>query len=116
MVEETARRTIGCVHWAQETYEKTVQQTIIKKTVDRPHASGNNFRTVVVLSSAKNAPRCMHLKWLIYRCQFSFSATIVKPDACWRSSPVGETKFPVARKLESLAPTSKLTFDKTFVK
>ena len=32
---------------------------------DKPQASGSNFLTVVVLSSAKKAPRCMHLKWLM---------------------------------------------------
>ena len=30
-----------------------------------PHASGRSFRTVVVLSSAKKAPRCIERKWLI---------------------------------------------------
>jgi hypothetical protein len=57
------------------TAEKTKQK-------DSPHDSGKSFRTVVVFKSAKNAPRCIHLKWLIYRCQFNFSATIVNPEAC----------------------------------
>lgn len=51
----------------------------------------------------------------MYRSQFSFSATMVKPDACCRSSPVGDTKFPVAKKLDIFAPMSKLTRERTLV-
>jgi hypothetical protein len=83
------------------------------RRITQPQASGSSLRTVVVFSSAKKAPRCIHLKWLIYRCQFSFSATIVKPAACCRSSPVGDTRFPVARKFANRAPISKFMRPKT---
>lgn len=39
----------------------------------------------------------------------------MNPDACCKSRPVGETKFPVARKLASFAPMSKLTFEIAFL-
>jgi hypothetical protein len=52
----------------------------------------------------------------MYRCQLSFSATIVNPAACWRSSPEGEIRFPVARKFDNLVPISKFTLDNTFKK
>ena len=79
-----------------------------------PHASGSSFRTVVVLSSAKKAPLCMQRKWLMYRYQFSFSATMVKPAACCKSRPVEETRVPVAKKFDNRDPMSKLTREKTF--
>lgn len=41
---------------------------------------------------------------------------MVKPLACWRSRPVGETRLPVARKFESLAPMSKEVLDRTLVR
>jgi hypothetical protein len=37
------------------THQSDVKKLIWK--INEPHASGSNFRTVVVLSSAKNAPR-----------------------------------------------------------
>lgn len=51
----------------------------------------------------------------MYRIQFSFSATIVKPDACWRSRPVGETRLPVARKFDIFAPMSYPVRARTFL-
>jgi len=71
---------------------------------------------VVVFSSAKKAPRCIDRKWLMYRCQFNFSATMVNPDACCRSKPVGETRFPVARKFVIFEPISKFTRLRTLLK
>ena len=52
----------------------------------------------------------------MYRCQFNFSATMVNPDACCRSKPVGETRFPVARKFAIFAPMSKFTRLRTLLK
>jgi hypothetical protein len=52
----------------------------------------------------------MDRKWLMYRSQLSFSATIVNPEACCKSNPVGETRLPVARKLDIFEPMSKLVF------
>lgn len=48
--------------------ESLVKMIIWMRTdvyMSSPHASGRSFRTVVVLSSAKNAPRWIHLKWLM---------------------------------------------------
>jgi len=50
------------------------------------------------------------------RGQFSFSATIVNPTACWRSRPVGDIRLPVARKFDIFVPMSKFTLDRIFVK
>lgn len=41
----------------------------------KPQDSGSSLRTAVVRSVAKYAPRCTERKWLMYRNQFSFSAT-----------------------------------------
>src|SRR5216683_5099124 len=38
---------------------------------------------------------------------------ITQPAACCRSRPVGETRFPVARKFANRAPISKFTRAKT---
>jgi hypothetical protein len=113
VVEQTTWSPIRCVDRAQETCEDFNERKSSSSGTTLPHASGSNFRTVVVLSSAKKAPRWIHRKWLIYRCQFSFSATIVNPDACCRSRPVGDTRFPVARKLANRAPISKFMRAKT---
>ena len=45
----------------------------------------------------------------MYRYQLSFSATMVNPEACCRSRPEGDDRFPVAMKLDMRAPMSKLT-------
>ena len=84
VVEETTGSAIGSVDRTYKTSKrhKLVLQGGKDKAESSPHDSGKSFRTVVVFNSAKNAPRCMHLKWLIYRCQFNFSAMIVNPVAC----------------------------------
>ena len=84
VVEETTGSAIGSV---DRTYKTLTRQKLIlqgrkDKAKSSPHDSGKSFRTVVVFKSAKKAPRCIHLKWLIYRCQFNFSAMIVNPVAC----------------------------------
>ena len=52
----------------------------------------------------------------MYRCQFNFSATMVNPDACCKSKPVGETRFPVAMKFAIFTPMSKFTRLRTLLK
>eukprot|EP00959_Pyramimonas_sp_CCMP1952_P424706 8895650-Pyramimonas_sp.AAC.1 len=49
----------------------------------KPQLSGSSFRTVVVRSVVKKAPRCTDRKCEMYRMKFSLSATIVNPDT-WR--------------------------------
>jgi hypothetical protein len=46
----------------------------------------------------------------------SFSATMVYPEVCCKSSPDGETRLPVARKYASLDPTSQLVLVRTVLK
>ena len=84
VVEETTGSTIGSVDRTNKTLtrQKSVLQGGKDKENSSPHDSGKSFRTAVVFNSAKNAPRCIHLKWLIYRCQFNFSAMIVNPETC----------------------------------
>ena len=84
VVEKTTGSAIGSVDRTYKTLtrQKSILQGGKDKAKRSPHDSGKSFRTVVVFNSAKNAPRCMHLKWLIYRCQFNFSAMIVNPEAC----------------------------------
>ena len=85
VVEETTGSAIRSVDRTYKTLNKS-EISIARRENDKakgsPHDSGKSFRTAVVFNSAKNAPRCIHLKWLIYRCQFNFSAMIVNPEAC----------------------------------
>jgi hypothetical protein len=84
VVEETTGSAIGSVDRTYKTLtrHKSVLQGEKDKAKSSPHDSGKSFRTVVVFNSAKNAPRCIHLKWLINRSQFNFSAMTVNPEAC----------------------------------
>ena len=40
---------------------------------------------------------------------------MVKPEACCKSRPEGDTRLPVARKFAILEPISKFVFDRTFL-
>lgn len=51
----------------------------------------------------------------MYRCQLSFSATMVNPEVCCRSRPEGETRLPVAKKFDIFEPMSKLVRERTFL-
>jgi hypothetical protein len=63
MVEETAGRTIRCVHGAQETFRNLMSVQLWNHIKEYgPQASGSSLRTVVVFSSAKKAPRCIDRK------------------------------------------------------
>ena len=95
-----------CVQDTRNLENENEVESHLEPKLNVPQASGRSLRTVVVFSSAKKAPRWIERKWLMYRSQLSFSATMVKPDACWRSRPVGDVKFPVARKLAIFEPMS----------
>ena len=61
---------------------------------------------LVVFIVVKNAPRCTQRKCDTYLVKLSLSATIVNPDCCIRSSPVGDERFPVAIRYSTFLPIS----------
>lgn len=69
-----------------------------------PQFSGKSFLTVVVFISAKYAPLCILLKWLIYLILFSLSAITVKPLAYIRSRPEPDFRLPVDKRYSIFFP------------